>query len=85
MRKRILALSLSLLFLGGMTMTGYAQVNNSTVITKVTDDDDDKKKSSSKSKKDCNTKKSCCKHDFEKKECKDTKESTSKKDEGKRK
>ncbi len=84
MRKRILALSLSLLFLGGMTMTGFAQINNSTVITKVTDDDD-KKKSSSKSKKECNTKKSCCKHDFDEKNCKDTKESTSKKDDGKRK
>ena len=84
MRKRILALSLSLLFLGGMTMTGYAQVNNATVITKVGDDDDkDKKKSSAK--KDCNTKKSCCKHDFDEKGCKDKKASKDKKDGGKHK
>ncbi len=72
MRKRIIALSLSMLFLGGMTMTGFAQVNNTVAVTKVKDDDDKKKKKTS-SKKDCKTasKKDCCKHDFESKECND--------------
>ncbi len=81
MRKRILAFSLSLLFLGGMSFTGFAQLTNTTTITQVNDDDDKNKKKSSK--KDCNTKKSCCKHDFEKKECKDEKVSTNKKNGGK--
>ncbi len=81
MRKRFLALSLSLLFLGGMSITSFAQLTNTTTITQVNDDDDKNKKKSSK--KDCNTKKSCCKHDFEEKACKDTKSSSDKKDEGK--
>lgn len=84
MRKRILALSLSLLFLGGMTMNSYAQVTNSISITQVNDDDDKNKKKSS-SKKECNTKKSCCKHDFDEKACKDEKVSKDKKDGGKHK
>jgi len=84
MRKRILALSLSLLFLGGMTMNTYAQVSNSITISKVNDDDDKKKKKST-SKKDCNTKKACCNHDFDKKACKDEKVSKDKKDGGKHK
>lgn len=81
MREKILALSLSILFLGGITITSYAQSINSTISTIVDDNDDkNKKKSSKKTKKDCNTKKSCCKHDFEKKECKDEKVKTKKKD-----
>ena len=84
MRKRILALSLSLLFLGGMTMTGYSQVNNSITKTEVNDDDDKKKKSSKKSTKDCSTKKSCCKSDLDAK-CKDKDASKEKKGEGKQK
>ena len=79
MRKRILALSLSLLFLGGMSINSYAMITNTIEISNVKDDDDKNKKKSS-SKKDCKTKKECCKHDFEKKECKDTKVSPAKKD-----
>jgi len=82
MRKRILALSLSLLFMGGLTMNTYAQVTNATVITKSKDDDDkDKKAKDAKTKKNCDAKKSCCKHDFEGKSCSDKK--MSKKDDKK--
>jgi hypothetical protein len=84
MRKRILTLSLSLLFLGGMTLTSYAQVSNSTVKTELNDDDDKKKKSSSKKDKDCSSKKSCCKSELDAK-CKDKDASKDKKDEGKQK
>ena len=82
MRKRILALSLSLLFLGGISINSYARITNTIEISKVNDDDDKNKKKSS-AKKDCKTKKECCKHDFEKKECKDKKVSADKKDGGK--
>jgi len=82
MKKRFLALSLSLLFLGGMSINTYAMITNNIEISKVKDDDDKKKKKSS-SKKECNAKKECCKHDFEAKECKDKKVSADKKDGGK--
>lgn len=70
MRKKIIALSLSLLFLGGISVNTYAQITHSTTITKVKDNDD-KNKKKSKSKKECSDKKSCCSHDFDKKSCKD--------------
>jgi hypothetical protein len=85
MKKRIIALSLSLLFLGGISINTYAQVTNNVSITKVKDKDDkNKKKSKSKkecdTKKSCDTKKACCSHDFDGKSCSDKKTKDNKKD-----
>lgn len=82
MRKTIIALSLSLLFLGGMTMTGYSQIQN-TVITAKVKDDDDKNKKKKTAKTDCKTKTACCNKDLEGKKCADKKVNKEKKDEGK--
>ncbi|PLX14279.1 MAG: hypothetical protein C0598_01700 [Marinilabiliales bacterium] len=68
--------------MGGMAMTSYAQVTETIAITKTMGDDDkDKKAKDAKTKKNCDAKKSCCKHDFDKKSCNDKK--MSKKDEKK--
>jgi hypothetical protein len=84
MKKRFLALSLSMLFLGGMTMTGYAQINNTVTTTKVKDDDDKNKKKKT-TKADCKTKTSCCNKDLVGKSCSDKKTKTDKKDGSKHK
>ena len=79
MRKQIIALSLSMLFLGSISTSSYAttvQVANQTTIV---DNDDDKDKNKKKAKtsdsktKDCETKKSCCKSELNEKSCKDKK------------
>jgi hypothetical protein len=86
MRKKLIALSLSMLFFGSIATTSFATTfqvaNQSTVV----DDDDDKDKNKKKAKandnkfKECSSKKSCCKSaEFDKKSCKDKKDGGDKK------
>lgn len=78
MRKKLIALSLSMLFFGSIATTSFATTfqvaNQSTVV----DDDKDKNKKKAKTadakSKDCKTKKSCCKSSqLNEKSCKDKK------------
>ncbi|MCF6169391.1 MAG: hypothetical protein L3J66_00250 [Bacteroidales bacterium] len=78
MRKKLIALSLSFLFLGSMATTSVAmtlQVTNQTTIVNKDDDKDKNKKkaktSDSKKAKECKTEKSCCgKTEMYEKSCK---------------
>ncbi len=73
MRKKVLALSLSILFFGSLTVSGFAMTTESinTNIVVDNDDDKDKDKKSKKSKEDCKSAKSCCDYKKGDKSCKD--------------
>lgn len=89
MRKKLLALSLGILFFGSITTSTFAMtVNNTTDIVFADDDDKDKTKSKSKktattdaksSKGDCAAKKECCEKSCDDKKAADKKEGGDKK------
>ena len=71
MRKKVLALSLSILFFGGITTSTMAMVTESTNNIVRVDNDKDKNKKSKKSKEDCKSAKSCCDYNKADKSCDD--------------
>ncbi len=73
MRKKVLALSLSILFFGSIATSSFAMTTGSINTNMVVDEDDDKDKGkkSKKSKEDCKTEKSCCDYKTGDKSCKD--------------
>lgn len=73
MRKKALALSLSILFFGSITASSFAITTGSisTNIIVDNDDDKDKNKKSKKSKDNCKSAKSCCDYKKGDKSCKD--------------
>jgi len=74
MRKKVLALSLSILFFGSITSSSFAMTTGSINTSVIVDNDDDKDKKSKKSKKskdDCKNAKSCCDYEKADKSCKD--------------
>jgi phage tail tape-measure protein len=94
MKIKVLALTFTMLFFGGITATSFAQVLASTNTIAVVDNDDDKDKKKNKKKstakcddtkaavksKDCDTKRSCCGDDkLKDDDCKDKKSGKDKK------
>lgn len=82
MKIKVLALALSLLFFGAISVTSFAQVVNSTSTIAIVDKDKDKdkKKSKKETTKECKAKKSCCSSKMLKDEsCKDKKSDKDKK------
>ncbi|RLD42033.1 MAG: hypothetical protein DRI89_08325 [Bacteroidetes bacterium] len=83
MKKKVIAISLSILFFGSIATTSFATPVQVASLTTKVDNDDDKDKNKKKAKtpekksenktKDCNTKKSCCKSELYEKSCKDKK------------
>jgi len=71
MRKKVLALSLSILFFGSITSSSFAMTTGSINTSVIVDNDDDKDKKSKKSKDDCKNAKSCCDYKKADKSCKD--------------
>ncbi len=71
MRKKVLALSLSILFFSSITASSFAMTTGSISTNVVVDDDKDKDKKSKKSKDDCKSAKSCCDYKKGDKSCKD--------------
>ena len=72
MRKKVLALSLSVLFFGSIATSSLAMTTGSININIVDDDDDkDKNKKSKKSKDECKNAKSCCDYKQGDKSCND--------------
>ena len=73
MRKKVLALSLSVLFFGSIATSSFAITTGSinTNIVVDNDDDKDKNKKSKKSKEECKNAKSCCDYKQGDKSCKD--------------
>jgi hypothetical protein len=74
MRKKIITMSLSLLFFGSIATTSLAttlQVNHQKVVVDGDKDKDKKKAKTNKSKtKECKSEKSCCKSELYEKSCK---------------
>lgn len=84
MRKKLIALSLSMLFFGSIATTSFATTFQVTNQSTVVDDDKDKNKKKAKKSdanmKDCKSKKSCCKSSqLNEKSCKDKKDGGDKK------
>jgi len=79
MRKKVIAISLSILFFGSIATTSFATPVQVAGLTTIVDNDDDKDKNKKKAKtsenktKECNTKKSCCKSELNEKSCKEEK------------
>ena len=76
MRKKVLALSLSVLFFGSIATSSFAMTTGSINTNIVVDNDDDKdkdkkSKKSKKSKEECKNAKSCCDYKQGDKSCND--------------